>query len=661
MPEKPIPLCRFRGVVLIALLLSALASQATAEDGYYDIRFRANKIVQGDVTAEGFEFSLDRAGRFSLTVDRLQGLPVFQHGLLLEGELETLELADDATKASGLVDYRGVATAWTLSLEEGRSTLCLEADAKALGQLPELDAYSNELSWIRSGRFDGCAHLVEPESGPERIEAKLKLAGLSFDSPDGRFAAEALDLGLDLASSLAEPAAIEARAEVSGGEILVDNFYADFSNAPLTADITPRWNGEEFAGLDLFARDGGAVELEAGWMVTEDAWSLDIRRLDLSFPAAYSRYVEPLAAVWTLDGLAVSGSVTWSGRLGPEQFRSGDLEIADLSVVDTARNRFALTGLETRLKPGNHDVNSRLSWRGLLLGRVNLGAGSALLDSEPGAFALLEPLELDLLGGSLSLDRLAYRLPGAASQGAPDSRFEIEARLDQVDMEALTAALDWPPFSGKLSGQIPGATLRDGVLSVDGEIRVEVFDGAVVVRELEAERLFGVLPSLSASIDLEDLDLEQLTETFEFGRIGGRVDGYVHDLRMLEWQPVAFDAWLGTPERQGGAEAISRQAVNHLTTIGGGGATTALTSPLLRMFNSFSYRRLGLGCRLQNHTCTIRGISEDGDSVLLLEGAGIPRISVRAWNRSVDWPQMVANLTAISSGESIRVGDAPDP
>jgi hypothetical protein len=416
------------------------------------------------------------------------------------------------------------------------------------------------------------------------------------------------------------------------------------------------------AAIGISARDDGALLLDAEWLAPEkEAWLLDVRRLELSFPAAYSRYVEPIAARWTLDGLAVSGSASWAGSLGPGHFRSGDLDIIDLSVVDTASNRFALTGLNTRLKPGNHDVNSELNWRGLLLGRVNLGAGSALLDSAPGAFALLEPLELDVLGGSLSLDRLSYRLPGAAPEGGADSRFEIRAHLEQVDMEMLTAALDWPRFSGKLSGEIPGATLRNGVLSVDGEVRVDVFDGAVVIRDLEAERIFGVLPSLSASIDLRNLDLEQLTETFEFGRIGGRVDGYVHDLRMLEWQPVAFDAWLGTPDRQSKSEAISRQAVNHLTTIGGGGATTALTSPLLRMFNSFSYRRLGLGCRLQNHTCTIRGISEDGNSVLLLEGAGIPRISVRAWNRSVDWPQMVANLEAISSGESIQVGGAPDP
>ena len=60
-------------------------------------------------------------------------------------------------------------------------------------------------------------------------------------------------------------------------------------------------------------------------------------------------------------------------------------------------------------------------WRGLLLGKINLGAGSALLDSERGAFALASPLELDVLGGALRFGTLRYVMPGslAAVEGDP--------------------------------------------------------------------------------------------------------------------------------------------------------------------------------------------------------------------------------------------------
>jgi hypothetical protein len=80
----------------------------------------------------------------------------------------------------------------------------------------------------------------------------------------------------------------------------------------------------------------------------------------------------------------------------------------------------------------------------------------------------------------------------------------------------------------------------------------------------------------------------------------------------------------------------------------------------MRMFSNFSYRRLGLGCSLQNYVCHLQGLGDDGAGVLILEGAGVPKITIRAFNREIDWPQMVSNLLAISEGESIQVGEKPD-
>ena len=237
----------------------------------------------------------------------------------------------------------------------------------------------------------------------------------------------------------------------------------------------------------------------------------------------------------------------------------------------------------------------------------------------------------------------------------------MRAYIRELDMGEVTSALGWPAFAGSISGEIPGVSLDDGVLAVDGEILFDVFGGRIALQNLSMERPFGVLPSVAADVIVTDLDLERLTRTFSFGRIAGRLDGYVRDLRMLDWAPVAFDAWLGTPDRQGGSNDISRQAVNRLTTIGGGSATAALTGPLMRMFSSFSYRRLGLGCLLQNNVCDLRGLSEDQASVLILEGAGVPKITIRAFNRNVDWPQMVSNLLAISTDNPVQVGTPPEP
>ena len=89
------------------------------------------------------------------------------------------------------------------------------------------------------------------------------------------------------------------------------------------------------------------------------------------------------------------------------------------------------------------------------------------------------------------------------------------------------------------------------------------------------------LPSLAANLEVDDIDLQLLTQAFSFGRISGRMDGYMRDLRMLDWKPVAFDAWFGTPADQDRSNAISRQAVNHLTSIGGGGPTAVAKTRLI--------------------------------------------------------------------------------
>jgi hypothetical protein len=336
---------------------------------------------------------------------------------------------------------------------------------------------------------------------------------------------------------------------------------------------------------------------------------------------------------------------------------SGVLDALDITIVDGKRSRFAVTGLDAHILPGDHGNQSRFSWRGLLLRRINLGAGEAAVDAGPGQFALASPLVLEVLGGTLALEELNVKLPGITAGDDAEPEFRLHLTLNEMDMERLTQALNWPSFGGKISGNIPGVTLTDGVLAVEGQIEFNIFAGDVMLSGLRIERPFGVLPSLAANLEVQGLDMQQLTNTFSFGGISGEMDGFVRGLRMLDWKPVAFDAWFGSAEHKDGAHKISRKAVNRLTTIGGGGATAVLTGPLLKFFNNFSYKRLGIGCRLSNNVCKVRGLDDDEASVLIMEGAGVPKIMIRAFNRELDWQTLLGGLTAASEGESIKIGD----
>lgn len=602
--------------------------------------------------------SLCPGGRWGLELDGLhQGRPSSP----VRGDIGQASLDNGSLRLSGSINTDDLKASVRIDSSEGGLLAEVSWADQLLVPLQSLSAAPPELQWVSRGSSEGRLAIEWPENADTVLNYAFTLDDLAFDSPEGRFAAESLQIESEGSIHLGTTAVAGITGRLSGGELLLDEFYRDFSDAALEFGANPEWDQTILSVRDITVTDHSSMTLKGSAQMNledpGDSPAFRINRLELNFPGAYERYFESFAGQWTLNGLGLTGAVSWSGDWVDGAFESGEFKISDLTIVDQLRGRFAVTGLDARLRPGDHDFNSRLSWRGLLMGRINLGAGEMALDSAPGMLAISEPLELQMLGGLHVFHELGLVFPGSINAVGEDLDIMLRAELRGLDMEQLTAALDWPNFSGDINGEIPGVSLKDGVFRVNGEIIIEVFDGRISIGDLSIERPFGVLPSLAANVDIYDLDLEQLTRTFSFGQISGRLDGYVHDLRLLDWKPVAFDAWLGTPARQEKSRGISRQAVNRLTAIGGGNTTAALTGPIMKMFNNFSYRRLGLGCRLHNNICDVRGISEDDVSVLLMEGAGLPKIMIRAFNRRLDWPQLVAGLVAVSGDEPIRVGD----
>jgi hypothetical protein len=655
------PQWRLVGPLILLVCQAILLGPLMAD--YPEIEFRSETLEYEQASLNGVKLWLESDGRFKITSERIELESADREltEITLSGAIDSVSFNDEESSLQGRLEYDSVKAEFEAHTKPEEFSAVLKMDGfeiEKLKQMIDLPAVAN---WVSRGHVDAVASYRAATGKSPEISLVMNWNDLAFDSPDGRIAADALFMEVSVAAPVNELPSVLMSGTIRRGELLIEDFYRNFGDGELDFSMHPAWRNEELEIRAIRLTDNHSLEVEASAKFSlqqfSDSLALEINRLELGFPGAYSRYLESAAAAWTLNGLEVTGHISWSGEWTEGAFSSGDLDVKDLTIVDTQRGRFAVTGLNARLRPGDHDFDSLLSWQGLLLGRINLGAARVSLDSEPGVFAIVEPLHLSMLGGRFSLNDLKVILPGVSSGVAGEPDIRLQARLEKLEMEQVTAALGWPSFQGEISGEIPGVRLEGGVLEVDGEIRIDVFDGSVSLGDLRIERPFGVLPSLAGTLEATNLDLEMLTSTFSFGQISGRLDGFVHDLRMLDWQPVAFDAWFGTPLSQSRSKGISRQAVNHLTTLGGGSATAALTGPILRMFNNFSYRRLGLGCRMQNNVCDVRGVSEDEVSVLLMEGAGVPKITIRAFNRRVDWPQMVAHLKAATGGESVRIGD----
>jgi len=296
------------------------------------------------------------------------------------------------------------------------------------------------------------------------------------------------------------------------------------------------------------------------------------------------------------------------------------------------------------LRAGNE--HSTLSWQGGTLLGLSLGAGKLQFSTIGRNLRLLEPARIPLLDGSLDFESLRVR-----NIGLPSVAFMVDATIRPISVAGVCRAFGWPEFGGSIGGTISKLRLRDGLLTLGTTLQAQVFDGRVAIKDLRLEDALGQWPRFYSSIELDNLDLELVTGAFSFGRITGRLSGYVNELELFNWQPVAFDANLFTPPHDRTRHRISQRAVENIGSIGGGGAgiTQALSSGFLKFFDDFRYDRLGLSCRLVNDVCYMNGVAPaPNGGYYLVKGSGLPRIDVIGGARRVDWPRLVDQLIAIT-------------
>jgi hypothetical protein len=72
---------------------------------------------------------------------------------------------------------------------------------------------------------------------------------------------------------------------------------------------------------------------------------------------------------------------------------------------------------------------------------------------------------------------------------------------------------------------------------------------------------------------------------------------------------------------------------------------------VIGLFDDFGYKRIGIGCQLANEVCHMRGIGSAGDGFTIVQGAGLPRLTVVGIHDNVDWPTLVERLGAVAGGE----------
>lgn len=664
---------------LLALGLLSISGSTAARE----LVARAEHAQQGDFSVQGIELRLHEPAQpgaglgLHLSLQRMEH-PGFGYTLAeLEWRCELRPRDVGVWRCAGPLRSRGQSAgelslvldrgAAELSLQRGRMRLqaSLPAGQGAIG----LQAERLPAEWLQpmlaglwsQARLTGGLIAADLELDlaldAPRLEGSVRAEGLGIDTADGQIAAADLELRGRVGLDLGERTRLGLELAFSGGEVLGGPVYVALPARPVQLQLAAvgaasRWSVERLAWNDpeaLQVEGSAELDFSASSVITRAQLQASSARAGL----LVSRYLESLLATLGLPGLGAEGGFKLSAELADGGLGRLSLTPEQLALVD-AQQRFELRGLSGGIgfSRSSAAISNRLSFDGLRLYGIDFQPAMLEWASSDGEVRLQRPARLGLLGGALQIEHFRWSV---ASGAEGEDRFAAAASLQGLDLGQLSTALAWPPFVGELSGEIPGMRFAGGVLALDGTLRMRVFDGAVDVGGLSIERPFGVAPTLAADVELRSLDLQPLTAAFGFGEITGRMNGYIRALRLVDWSPVAFDARFETDEQAKGDRRISQRAVRDLSSVGGMGPAAALQQGVLRAFENFSYARIGIGCRLRNHVCTMDGVSRTARGYTLVEGSGLPRISVNGIQREVDWPVLVDRLRAVTEGQRPQI------
>jgi hypothetical protein len=607
----------------------------------------------------------------------------------------------------------GAVTRFTGKLQWGTWTLDAAGDgldlveAGKLGQpwfqLPQGDTLSGHLHFevAAGGQLSGktAAHL------------EASTSDLNYSNQPGTTVAQNLTVSFTGSASY-EPGKLTSDVELqsSAGQALAGAVLLDFAKNPLnlTAHIEPDGkhlnlnriqvhqaeliDATGFAQLAMGGAAGsgtgvggsagtrsgtGAAASTAGvggtGAVTIEQAHLDIQRLE--FAAAYRSFLQLTLATTDFGALNVGGHAIGDIDITNDALTSVNAHIQNVSMADgTARVSLANANgdihwssaptappsspatASTAQPAGTASVAgppqpSQLSWSASSLYGLIGGPVQMRFVAYGARFALTDNTRFPLFDGALVVHKLDVRNFG------PDAELDFDAQLEPISMPLLSKAFGWPTLSGQLAGRVPGVSYRNHVLTVQGDLSANVFDGIISGSRFKLNDPLGPWPRLDADVTARHLDLDLLTHTFSIGSISGRLDADIKGLELFNWSPVAFDARLQTTPGDESEHRISQRAVTSISSVGGGGGgvTAALQSGVLQFFKTFHYDRIGISCQLRDEVCLMNGLEPAKTGYYLVKGRGLPRIDIIGNAGRVDWTQLVSQISASMHSQNITV------
>ena len=345
-----------------------------------------------------------------------------------------------------------------------------------------------------------------------------------------------------------------------------------------------------------------------------------------------------LHAQGNLDHLISEGRMTLeNGELGG---KSNDWEIGPVALTLP----FQISYPE-RSSTANRVTPGILSIRGGRFGLRSLEPIITAISLSNNTLLLHQPVRLALFGGSVEITNLAW--PDIINDPKAMS-FSLELKF--LQLQELTDALGWPHFSGTLSGAIPQIRSTRETLRSEGQVHADLFGGQLQIDRMEIENPFSAIPSLKLAARFQDIRLEQVSDTFSFGKISGILDGVVNDLVITDGQPARFQAQAETVERPESSQWINVEALNKITILSSGQDSNVLYGGLAGFFENFRYSKMGFRASLSNDKLILRGVeSRDGKEFLVVGTLLPPTVNIISHTQEIGFSELLRRLERITT------------
>ena len=505
---------------------------------------------------------------------------------------------------------------------------------------------------VLQARFD-----ARLEQGAWQVHfADLDVGPMDLMSPDGLsgLAGGRLHLrGLVCQAGSRQPLEMRVDGRVSATEALWGAWYGELGAFPLDVAVFCSWHPEkswlelldlklDVARLAVLRAQGESLadnlSLTGSLKIADLTKAWDARGRDLV------RELRPALADLDLSGI-LEANIALKGKSGNWHLL-GETRLQNLEV-DWPRAKLTIKGghghipldlaLPVNNPSGKAVQRGQLSFSQVICGPARLASEPVQLSVGTNRFGLDNALRLSVGGGQLAIEQL--------QAGYIRSGLQLETRISLagIDLQMLTSELGIVPMQGAIHADLGHIRYADGVLSSDGELKIEAFGGEMRLSDLQFDPFSLGLPQLKGDVTFSGIDLFLLTQTFAFGAIHGVIDGQVQGLRLYGAAPSHFSGRLET--RLEGKRNISVKALNNLAILSQGGLSAALSRGIYRFIDFYRYRRIGIQCELAEDVFTLRGTARSNSRRYLVDGGVLPpKIDILASEQPISFREMLQRL-----------------